>query len=291
MGCFTILKHKKKKSVDFVCKKIPNARKNTGSTLPEPDFHGPSLQSAPPSFRNRTKFAQSVTQFPTIRTRALSAPSTLAVTDREALEFDDQVESRDRRRLVKDQHFSNPLPLPLPSPEAKSVLKNFASFKSTNASAPTNISGSLPLPRSKDGLRSFSYNEVSAACLPFSLDSEGSSSTVYRASFEDEMVTSKKIEATVSCLLHSSLVIIMWRLWFLGQYFLFMILIVHLHKLSFSTRKETIKSSCLKQNAVWNKCFQVTCCQKRKLRFFPDLKIKHTTLTYNSGAGYLTSFY
>ncbi|WOK96714.1 putative serine/threonine-protein kinase NAK [Canna indica] len=206
MGCFTILKHKKKRSVNFASKRTPSVKDNTASTLPEPDSLGPSLQSAPPSFRNRTKSFQSVTQLPNIRTRALSAPSSLVVADRDALEFDDLEESQGRGRLVKDRHFSNPLPLPLPSPQTNTALKKISSFKSSNGSGPINPSGPLPLPQLKGGLRSYSHDEVSAATMHFSLEncmSESTSSTVYKATFPDDIITSKKIEATVNQLNNS----------------------------------------------------------------------------------------
>ncbi|CAL9128773.1 probable serine/threonine-protein kinase PBL1 [Musa acuminata AAA Group] len=208
MGCFTILKHKKKKSGNLSSRKPPNIKENATFTLPVPESHGPSLQSAPPSFRNRTK-SQSASQYPNIRTRALSAPSSLVVAERDALasmEFDDQEEYRGRGRVVKDQHFSNPLPLPLPSPQANSVLKNLGSFNSSSASGPIAPSGPLPLPPLGGGFRKFSYEEVSSACLHFSADrciSEGTSSTIYKASFSDDTMGSKKTEATVTRVLHS----------------------------------------------------------------------------------------
>ncbi|URD95113.1 serine threonine-protein kinase [Musa troglodytarum] len=57
-GCFTILKHKKKKSGHFAGQKTMNFEENITFTLPEPEVHGPSLRPAPPSFRNRTKGAK-----------------------------------------------------------------------------------------------------------------------------------------------------------------------------------------------------------------------------------------
>ncbi|RZR87460.1 hypothetical protein BHM03_00014876 [Ensete ventricosum] len=154
--------------------------------------------------RNRTKSGQSAGQYPNIRTRALSAPSSLVVAERDALasmEFDDQEEYRSRGPMVKDQHFSNPLPLPLPSPQANSVLKNLGSFKSSNTSGPIAPSGPLPLPPLGGGFRKFSYEEVSCACLHFSADrciSEGTSSTIYKASFSDDTMGLKKTDATVT---------------------------------------------------------------------------------------------
>lgn len=226
MGCFTILKHKKKKSGNLSSRKPPNIKENATFTLPVPESHGPSLQSAPPSFRNRTK-SQSASQYPNIRTRALSAPSSLVVAERDALasmEFDDQEEYRGRGRVVKDQHFSNPLPLPLPSPQANSVLKNLGSFNSSSASGPIAPSGPLPLPPLGGGFRKFSYEEVSSACLHFSADrciSEGTSSTIYKASFSDDTMGSKKTEATVTRVLHSVQVLKDMKIIILGLPFLY----------------------------------------------------------------------
>ncbi|KAG6495441.1 hypothetical protein ZIOFF_043265 [Zingiber officinale] len=205
MGCFTILKqNKKKKNVSFASKRPPKLNESSTSTLPEPECDKPSLQSAPPSFRNRTRSSQSIS--PNVRARALSDPPSLIVADRDVLEFDDQEECKGRSWPVKDQHFSNPLPLPLPSPRTDSVLKNFSSFKSNQPMSSSNTSGPLPLPQSKKGLRNFSYDEISIASQHFSLEfgiSESSSMTVCNATFGNE-ITSKKIEATVTCLQHFS---------------------------------------------------------------------------------------
>lgn len=208
MGCFTVLKGKKKKYEQYVKKRDIKKVESTSTTLPEPETQGPSLQSAPPSFRNRTKAVQSSSRA-NVRTRALSAPSTLIVADRDALsmELDDQEEFKGHGGTTTDQRFSNPLPLPLPSPQGTSMLKNMGSFKVTNASSAVQMSGPLPLPPSGGGgLRNFSYEEISSACQHFSADrcvSEGLSSTVYKASFGDDTMNSKKLEATVTRLIPS----------------------------------------------------------------------------------------
>ena len=210
MGCFTVLKGKKKKYEQYV-KKRDIKRECTSTRLPEPETRGPSLQSAPPSFRNRTKLVQSTSR-PNSRARALSAPSSLVVADQDALsmESDEQEEYKGRGGTAKEQQrFSNPLPLPLPSPQGISVLKNMGSFKSTSSSSPIiPICGPLPLPPlGGGGLRNFSYEEISSACQHFSADrciSEGLSSTVYKATFGDDTTSSKKLEATITRLLPSS---------------------------------------------------------------------------------------
>lgn len=210
MGCF-VWNYKKKKSWQFVNKKPISIKENIATTLPEPESHGPSLQSAPPSFRNRTKSAQSASRVPNSRARALSDPSSLVVADQDALssiELDDQEEFRGRGGSVKEQRLSNPLPLPLPSPQGTSALKNMGSFKLSNASGPILTSGPLPLPPSGGGgPRNFSFEEILSACQQFSVDrcvSEGISSTVYKATFGDDTVVPKRTEATVTRLLPSS---------------------------------------------------------------------------------------
>ena len=97
--------------------------------------------------------------------------------------------------------FSNPLPLPLPSREGHS-FRNSGSFKASNVSGPLEMSGPLPLPLKKcDGLRIFSYEEISSACQRFSSDqcvSETLGSTSYKATFRDEFIDTRTTEATVA---------------------------------------------------------------------------------------------
>ncbi|XP_062207280.1 probable serine/threonine-protein kinase PBL1 [Phragmites australis] len=214
MGCFTVLRSKKKKipfeSPLVAGKKPADTREITSSRLPEPEVHVPSLQSAPPSFRNRAKISHSKNKVSNSRARVLSAPSTLIVVDPFGFpypEFKDQNDSRDKEGSAKGHRFSNPLPLPLPSLEGNS-LRNFGSFKASNVSGPLETSGPLPLPPKKcDGLRIFSYEELSSACQWFSSDqcvSETLSSTSYKATFRDDFNGMKTTEATVARLLPST---------------------------------------------------------------------------------------
>ncbi|KAJ1285982.1 hypothetical protein BS78_03G319000 [Paspalum vaginatum] len=217
MGCFTVLRSKKKKSPFdnplVPSKKSMDARESTSSRLPEPEVHVPSLQSAPPSFRNRAKISQPANKVSNSRARVLSAPSTLIVVDQFGFpyaEYQDQDDSRDKEGSTKGHRFSNPLPLPLPSPEGHSLtpLRNFGSFKASNVSGPLEMSGPLPLPPKKcDGLRIFSFEEVSSACQWFSGDqcvSETLGSTSYKATFRDDFSDTKTTEATVARLLPST---------------------------------------------------------------------------------------
>ncbi|OMO64585.1 hypothetical protein CCACVL1_21660 [Corchorus capsularis] len=210
MGCFTVLKSKKKKSEQSVYVKRIAHMEHMPTTLPEPQVPTRSLQSAPPSFRTRVKPIPPITKATSNRARALSAPSSLDAAEQDALasvEFEEQEESKGRVGLVKEQRSSSPQPLPLPSPHG-TVLKTMGSFKAGNTSGPLFASGPLPLPPSASGtLRNFSYEDIAAACHHFSSDrctSEGLSSVMYKASFGDDTSSSKKFEATVTRLHPSS---------------------------------------------------------------------------------------
>lgn len=213
MGCFTVLKYKKKKSERIVYKKPIDTKETSATMLPEPESRGPSLKSAPPSFRTRSKSMYSTSESTNSRARVLSAPSSLVISDHEAItsmEYDDQEEyNKGRGSSVKDQRFSNPLPLPLPSPQGTSALKIMGSFKRSNSCSPVSpsLSGPLPLPPLGGGLRNFTFEEISSACQNFSVDrcmSDGMTSTVYKATFGDDIPASKKLEAMVTRLLPSS---------------------------------------------------------------------------------------
>lgn len=214
MGCFTVLKSKKKRSEHHVYIKRVNPTEQAPTTLPEPKIQTRSLQSAPPSFRTRVKPVQPVNRVTNNRTRALSAPSTLDAAEQDALsaiEYEEAEESKYRNGSTKEQRSPSPQPLPLPSPQLSAplpaaVLRSLGSFKSVNASGPLYTSGPLyasgPFPIPPVGtLRIFSYEEISNACHHFSSDrcmSEGLSSIIYKASFADDASASKRFEATVT---------------------------------------------------------------------------------------------
>lgn len=203
MGCFKVLKSKKKKAERTAYIKRINPQELTPTTLPEPKLQSRTLQSAPPSFRTLVKPVQPVKRIINSRTRALSAPSSLNTTEQDALasnECEEQEELKSRVGLTKEQRSPSPQPLPLPSPQGTVVLKATGSFKAGNASGPLYASGPLPLPP-LGALRNFGYEELSNACLNFSSDrcvSEGLSSIIYKASFGDDASGSKKLEATVT---------------------------------------------------------------------------------------------
>jgi hypothetical protein len=224
MGCFSVLRPKKRRSVHALNER-PSNSSETPVRLPEPEPAGPSLQSAPPSFRNCARnYSQS--SFSS-RARTLSAPSSLVLADQYTISpasFYDQEDSKSKIAMKDEHRYSNALPLPLPSPEdsgSPPALKNWGSFKTTSnvsgplVSLPLDFSGPLPLPPlSGNGLRNFSYEEVSTACQHFSTDrcmSEGINMTMYKATFGDELVATKKIEATVTRVLVSSQVKILHK--------------------------------------------------------------------------------
>lgn len=205
MGCFTVLKGKKKRSEQPAYVKRTNPKDHAPpTTLPEPKIQTRSLQSAPPSFRTRVKPIQPVSRVTSNRTRALSAPSTLDVAEQDALaslDYEEAEEPRYRTASTKEQRSPSPQPLPLPSPQVTAApLRSMGSFKSVTASGPLYAAEPLPLPPTAT-LRNFSYDEIASACLHFSSDrcmSEGLSSIIYRASFGDDVSSSKRFEATVT---------------------------------------------------------------------------------------------
>ncbi|KAK7294865.1 hypothetical protein RJT34_17762 [Clitoria ternatea] len=208
MGCFTVLKGKKKRSDQAVYAKRVSHNEHVPAVLPEPQTHTRSL-TAPPSFRTRVKPIQPFNKVSNNRTRTLSAPSTLDVAEQDALasmEYEEQEESKHRAGSMKEQRSSSPQPLPLPSPQGGVALKAIGSFKLGTASGPLYASGPLPLPPT-GSLRNFLYEDIATACHNFSSDrcmSECLSSTIYKASFGDDASSSKKFEATVTRLHPSS---------------------------------------------------------------------------------------
>ncbi|KAI4302639.1 hypothetical protein MLD38_038360 [Melastoma candidum] len=209
MGCFTVLKSKKKRLEQPNYAKYHSFKEQEPMTLPEPPVRTRSLQSAPPSFKTRVKPVQPVNGAANNRLRVLSAPSTLDVVEPEILsstEIGDYEDSR-FRPSASEQRSASPQPLPLPTPLGASVLKSLSSFKTvpSGGSGPLYASGPLPLPVSGT-LRNFSFEEISTACHNFSPDrclSEGLSSVVFRASFGVENTGSRKFDNTVSRLLMS----------------------------------------------------------------------------------------
>lgn len=203
MGCFTVLKSKKKNHAQSVHDKRVKSKEIVPTMLPEPQIPTRTLQSAPPSFKTRVKPVQPAHGAAGSRTRTLSAPSSLDAAEQDALssvEYDEPEESMGRSGFNKEQRSPSPQPLPLPSPQVIVSLKNTGSFKSVVSSGPLYSSGPLPLPP-VGAVRNFSFEEISAACHNFSAEScvsESLSSLIYRASFGDETSTSKKFEATVT---------------------------------------------------------------------------------------------
>ncbi|XP_022966270.1 probable serine/threonine-protein kinase PBL1 [Cucurbita maxima] len=198
MGCFTVLKNKKKNRARCVQGKHVKSREIVPTMLPEPR----SLQSAPPSFKIRVKPVQPANGAAGSRVHTLSAPSNLYAAEQDAyssVEYDELDESPGRFGS-KEQRSPSPQPLPLPSPQVSWTLKNTGSFKSVMSSGPLYASGPLPLPP-VEVVRNFPSEEISSACHNFSAEycvSE-SPSFIYRATFGDDASTPKKFEAAVTC--------------------------------------------------------------------------------------------
>ncbi|CAI9779176.1 unnamed protein product [Fraxinus pennsylvanica] len=203
MGCFMVLKSKKKKSEQSMHVRRDKTQQHSPIMLPEPQTSTRSLQSAPPSFRTRVEPAPSKNGVSSSRIRALSAPSSLRAAEQDAFlstECEEQEEPETRVGSTKEYRSSSPQPLPLPSPGNTATLK-------TNTSGPLNASGPLPLPPMfpatlpTRGVLNFSYEEIASACHNFSPEccvSEGLSSVIYRASFGDDVSGTNKLEATVT---------------------------------------------------------------------------------------------
>ncbi|KAL2484946.1 Protein kinase superfamily protein [Abeliophyllum distichum] len=210
MGCFMVLKSKKKKSEQPVHITRVNPQQHSPTMLPEPQTRTRALQSAPPSFRTRVEPVQSKNEVSSSRMRALSAPSSLHAAEEDALpstECEEQEDHKTRVGSMKEHHSSSPQPLPLPSPQNTATLKTASSFKMVNTSGPLYASGPLPLPPMLPptlpprGAINFSYEEIASACHNFSPErcvSEGLSSVIYRGSFGDDVSGSNKLEATVT---------------------------------------------------------------------------------------------
>ncbi|XP_051130539.1 probable serine/threonine-protein kinase PBL1 [Andrographis paniculata] len=211
MGCFTVLKSKKKKSEKTIFVKRVNPQEQSPTELPEPQAHMRALQSAPPSFKTTVKPVQPNNGVSTSRTRTLSAPSRLDIAEQDALASMEYEEEGSRNRIGSMKEYNNspnPQPLPLPSPRGTKSLRATTSFKMVNTSGPINMSGPLPLPPSshpplpaKGMLVNFTYEEISSACHNFSPErcmSEGLSSVIYRASFAEDGSGVRKLEATVT---------------------------------------------------------------------------------------------
>ncbi|KAE8671623.1 B3 domain-containing transcription repressor VAL2-like isoform X1 [Hibiscus syriacus] len=208
MGCFTVLRSRKKKTEHSVFLKPVAHREHTPTALPEPRVHTRSLQLAPLGFRTRVKPYQVNNETTRDRTHTLYAPSCFDAAKEEGLasaEFEGLEELKSHVELVKEPRSPSPQPLPLPSPP-HTGLKKMGNFKSGIASGPLFASGPLPLPPC-ESLRNFSHEEIATACDHFSSDrctSEGLSSVLYKASFGDDASSSKKFEATVTNLHPSS---------------------------------------------------------------------------------------
>ncbi|KAL2337596.1 hypothetical protein Fmac_012042 [Flemingia macrophylla] len=158
MGCFTVLKYKKKKTDQII---YSSHNEDVPTVLPEPQLQCRLLKSAPPSFRTRVKSSHPINKVTNNRTRALSAPSALDVANQDALnmvEFEEREESRYQVLPKKEQRSSSPQPLPLPSSlGGGGALKATSSFKSGTNSGP--LYRSARDAAEQDALASVEYEE------------------------------------------------------------------------------------------------------------------------------------
>ncbi|XP_027335483.1 probable serine/threonine-protein kinase PBL18 [Abrus precatorius] len=162
MGCFMVLKSKKKKTDQILHSKSVCHNCHAPIILPEPQSRTRLLKSAPPSFRTRAKLVHPINKVNNNITRALSAPSALDVADQEALasvEYEERDESNYQTGSMKEQHSFSPQPLPLPSGQGGGALKVTGSFKSRTASGPLYASGLIPDSAEQHGLALFEYEE------------------------------------------------------------------------------------------------------------------------------------
>ncbi|KAL8509281.1 hypothetical protein ACS0TY_016470 [Phlomoides rotata] len=212
MGCFMVLRGRKKKSLQHTGIKHVNPQEQSPTVLLEPQTQGRCLQSAPPSFRTRVERVHvSCKRLSSSRTRILSAPSTLFDAEHEALASsgcDEPEELKSRFGSTKEYNSPSPHPLPLPSSHSTNALKATSSFKMLSASGPLDTSEPLPMPHTlppslstKGNLINFSFEEITSACNNFSPErymSESLSSVIYRASFWEDPTGSRKLEASVT---------------------------------------------------------------------------------------------
>ncbi|KAK7390219.1 hypothetical protein VNO78_25518 [Psophocarpus tetragonolobus] len=162
MGCFTVLKIKKRRINKIAYSKYVSHYEHVPTVLPEPQTRIGSLQSAPASFRNREKSIHPITKVTNNRTRTISAPSALDVANLDTLttvELEEQEESRYQVESVKEQRSSIPQPLPLPSCQRDGTLKATISFKSGMATGSIYAYGPAPDAPEQDALASVEYDE------------------------------------------------------------------------------------------------------------------------------------
>ncbi|KAK7260129.1 hypothetical protein RIF29_25919 [Crotalaria pallida] len=215
MGCFMVLKSKKKNSDQITETPCIIGNNHVPKVLPEPQTDTRVMPPAPPSFGTGVKPVNSISPVRDNGKQVLSAPSALDATEQNALASVEHVEQeelkhhsgpKEKQRLPPPYPLPTPQPLPLPTPPRSSgALKGTNSFKSGTLSSPLYDFGSLPLPPIGP-LQNFAYAEIAAACHNFTPDrclSQCLSSTAYRASFGENASSLEKFEATVNCL-HSS---------------------------------------------------------------------------------------
>ncbi|KAJ1392096.1 Serine-threonine/tyrosine-protein kinase, catalytic domain [Sesbania bispinosa] len=158
MGCFTIFMSKKKKSDQNQIMHLRRASldEHVPTALPEPQTLTQSSRSS------RGKSIHPINNFYNNRTRALSAPSSLAAAEQNApasFENEEQERPKCRTRSLKEQQLPVPQPLPLPTPKNGGASKAINSHKSGLARGSKNASGSALDAAEQVDLASNKYEE------------------------------------------------------------------------------------------------------------------------------------
>ncbi|XP_057459167.1 probable serine/threonine-protein kinase PBL1 isoform X2 [Lotus japonicus] len=146
MGCFTILKSKKKLFDRIIRSKRVNHNEHGAAVLPGSQTQTRSLQSAPPSFKTKVKSIHPLNKVFNSKSRALSAPSALDSAEQNAFastEHEEHEESKHRVIPGKEPRSPGPQPLPLPSPQGGGALKVIISLKPGLVNGPLYASGAL----------------------------------------------------------------------------------------------------------------------------------------------------
>ncbi|KAJ1377663.1 Protein kinase domain [Sesbania bispinosa] len=139
MGCFTIFMSKKKKPDQITHLRRVSLDEHVPTVLPEPQTLTQSSRSS------RGKSIHPINNGYNNRTRALSAPSSLAAAEQDApASFVNEKQERPkcRTRSLKEQQLPGPQPLPLPTPKDGGASKAINSHKSGLARGSKNASGS-----------------------------------------------------------------------------------------------------------------------------------------------------
>lgn len=107
-----------------------NPQEHPRTAFPEPPIQMRTLQSAPPSYRDRIKPVHPNNSITNTMGRALSVPSNLDAAEHNALsvDYEERLNSKSPFGSLKERQNPNPQPLSLPLPQNATVLKNSGKF-------------------------------------------------------------------------------------------------------------------------------------------------------------------